>query len=541
MGYVLLWIETLAVSLLLVATLTAVVARFRWRWARSLVWISVTMFLLLFYVLSMLAAFGLRSGRLVTDSLFLGVASLTVVYVVFVLWIRLRPMRRLGERDSPPAAAGWHRGKLALAFGVAVALNLMTSWNLDLAMRQQMAAIRAEAGAMAMAATPARIPDADNAALVYGRVFEWFEADESRRKPWVEQWEARNAEDDDFDYANPDLQRLVEQDAPVLDLLRQAASLPGCRFEQDYLRTNLDVLPELGHMRMASRMLTLTARNRSARGDFSGAVQDVNALFSIAAHAGGGTSQLWTQVGVALHGMAVVTAEEVLASASGSPDVLAAIKIDDCGSHQKRFRRALRLEEALCMATMCQLGGQQDRMAPAGGRGPDLPNMGPLFRVFAMSNQLAEHRRIMEEYGRLASMPYHRAYSGWESHRSMPKHSLGGIGMGIASVLTRLLGTSIAATAESAARGDAYCGTAVAGVAMYHYRATHGRFPEKLDDLVPEFLFEVPQDPFDGAPLKLKQAEGGPVVYSIGPDMTDDGGVPLDDERTGDVTFTLAD
>ncbi len=113
--------------------------------------------------------------------------------------------------------------------------------------------------------------------------------------------------------------------------------------------------------------------------------------------------------------------------------------------------------------------------------------------------------------------------------------------MGIASVLTRLLGTSIAVTAESAARGDAHHGAAVAGVAMYRYRAAHGRFPEKLDDLVPEFLFEVPQDPFDGKPLRLKQAEGGPVIYSIGPNMTDDGGVPIGKERTGDVTFKLAD
>jgi len=41
---------------------------------------------------------------------------------------------------------------------------------------------------------------------------------------------------------------------------------------------------------------------------------------------------------------------------------------------------------------------------------------------------------------------------------------------------------------------------------------------------VPHYLPEVPQDPFDGRQLRYRRLEPGFLVYSIGPDETDDGG-----------------
>ncbi len=65
---------------------------------------------------------------------------------------------------------------------------------------------------------------------------------------------------------------------------------------------------------------------------------------------------------------------------------------------------------------------------------------------------------------------------------------------------------------------------AAAGLAVERYRQKHSRWPEKLADLVPEFLAAVPADPFDGAPLRLARREEGVAVYSIGRDKRDDGG-----------------
>lgn len=63
------------------------------------------------------------------------------------------------------------------------------------------------------------------------------------------------------------------------------------------------------------------------------------------------------------------------------------------------------------------------------------------------------------------------------------------------------------------------------------YRARHGRLPESLADLVPGVLDELPIDPYSGEPLVYRIAEAGDpsaprgfILYSVGPDLTDDGG-----------------
>jgi len=63
-------------------------------------------------------------------------------------------------------------------------------------------------------------------------------------------------------------------------------------------------------------------------------------------------------------------------------------------------------------------------------------------------------------------------------------------------------------------------------LAIERYRLSHGQLPASLDDLVPDHLPGVPQDPFDGRPLRYRRLEPGFIVYSIGPDETDNGGKP---------------
>ena len=63
------------------------------------------------------------------------------------------------------------------------------------------------------------------------------------------------------------------------------------------------------------------------------------------------------------------------------------------------------------------------------------------------------------------------------------------------------------------------------GVAAYRFRLKHTRFPETADELVPEFLDSIPIDVITGDPLKYKLQDNQPLVYSVGADLDDDGGV----------------
>ncbi len=57
----------------------------------------------------------------------------------------------------------------------------------------------------------------------------------------------------------------------------------------------------------------------------------------------------------------------------------------------------------------------------------------------------------------------------------------------------------------------------------------NGRLPETLGELVPEYLDDVPRDDFDGEPLRYDRDKK--VVYSVGEDLTDDGGFTPEEAR----------
>lgn len=64
-----------------------------------------------------------------------------------------------------------------------------------------------------------------------------------------------------------------------------------------------------------------------------------------------------------------------------------------------------------------------------------------------------------------------------------------------------------------------------AALAIERYRLKHSALPESLELLVPEFMAEVPRDPFDDQPLRYIRHDVGYTVYTIGEDSVDNGGL----------------
>ena len=63
------------------------------------------------------------------------------------------------------------------------------------------------------------------------------------------------------------------------------------------------------------------------------------------------------------------------------------------------------------------------------------------------------------------------------------------------------------------------------GIALQRYFLEHGKWPGSLVELSPEFLAEIPTDIVTGNEMLLSFDEQGPIVYSVGNDLDDDGGV----------------
>ena len=235
MGYALLGIENLIVWLLFVATVLACIGRLHRRWLRSILWLLVVSILLLAYMaLTIFTAF-LHFQKVSVVGWFWCTLILTVFFLVGCIWLVRSGLRQDDQESAPTVAGTWPRGKLAIALGVAVALHLMTFWNIDLAARQQLEALRGEAGALALSVAPSRVSDRDNAAIVYEQAFEGLFPMNSREKALKEKWKRwTNPGETGLDVKEPDLRQFLQSNAGRIALLNKAATKPGCYFEHDY-------------------------------------------------------------------------------------------------------------------------------------------------------------------------------------------------------------------------------------------------------------------------------------------------------------------
>jgi hypothetical protein len=99
-------------------------------------------------------------------------------------------------------------------------------------------------------------------------------------------------------------------------------------------------------------------------------------------------------------------------------------------------------------------------------------------------------------------------------------------------------GPTIPATFSKAAIAQTVVNQAATACALERYRLANGQFPDKLEALAPQFISRLPDDVLTGQPYKYRRTDDGKfVLYSVGWNEKDDGGVPgknLFDKEQGD-------
>ncbi|HVX60544.1 MAG TPA: hypothetical protein VHC19_08080 [Pirellulales bacterium] len=98
---------------------------------------------------------------------------------------------------------------------------------------------------------------------------------------------------------------------------------------------------------------------------------------------------------------------------------------------------------------------------------------------------------------------------------------------------------SISEFADALCRGKAQRDAVRCAIAIERYRRLHGELPQTLDALAPEFLPNVPADPFDGAPLRYLRTASGCKIYSVGQDRIDQQGAEGAPGEQLDIVFAL--
>ncbi len=113
-------------------------------------------------------------------------------------------------------------------------------------------------------------------------------------------------------------------------------------------------------------------------------------------------------------------------------------------------------------------------------------------------------------------------------------------------VLEHLLVPAVSSVITKSGVAHTSIQSATLACALERYRLANGRYPDQLDALVPQYIAAVPRDVIDGQPLRYRRDGEGFLLWSIGWNQQDDGGVagltkpdqaseqPRLDEKQGD-------
>jgi hypothetical protein len=112
--------------------------------------------------------------------------------------------------------------------------------------------------------------------------------------------------------------------------------------------------------------------------------------------------------------------------------------------------------------------------------------------------------------------------------------------------LSGLVLSGYASTARRENEGTAMQHLALTALAIERFAGANGHFPNQLADLADKLLSsEALEDPFSGFALIYRPTEHGYILYSVGPDRQDNGGLEpsrkneSDDKASYDITFIV--
>ncbi len=133
----------------------------------------------------------------------------------------------------------------------------------------------------------------------------------------------------------------------------------------------------------------------------------------------------------------------------------------------------------------------------------------PIARVFIIPDEVAAMHELFEHYRQAPRSAQDESPRNWEDLRKF-----------VATEPTGIFGAVFIRPKHQAIVGDAASlatlrRTSRTGLATAAFHRKYGKFPERLEQLVPEFLPSLPIDPRDGQTLRIKPlADGGVVVYA---------------------------
>jgi GYF domain 2 len=316
----------------------------------------------------------------------------------------------------------------------------------------------------------------------------------------------------------------LERNQRALDLFQKGVNCSGSRYPIDLTKGANTLLPHLAKLKQVAQLAELSAIMQADSRQPANAGQGVSLALASARSLEAEPLLISQLVRVANQGVAANALEQVVNHVTLGPETLAQLQtaFDHASQYEAAgtgFTRALVGERASGLETFDLPPEKLRELLPGGPAGAQAAG-----QEKALAN-LKEQQTFYDETlnqlftARKESFPDRLKAGETLAPRITEAQSKG-------YVLCTMLLPALARTTITEAAALARLHLAQTAVALELFRAANGNsYPNSLNELAPKFLSAVPNDPFDGQPLRYRKAGEGYVLHSIGPNLKDDGAV----------------
>ena len=531
MGFALLWLESQALALLFICVVYAVSGRIEKSLPRVAIRVAAFLLPACWGGAYILIAVYLHLGSIEPDWFLAYTISWAAIYLCGFFIIRRFALK---GKDAVQACGSWSRPVLIASLGIVLLLFLTTYFKMDMDARAELASAQTWGLAAAVRVKPAPVPYDKNGARLYLKAFEGIA---------LPNWASR-IRDPGFIPNMQDTEAVLKENQPALFLLDRAARMPDVSFmpnpaEDRFWPSYETKLPPTYEAMQAAFLLGLDAFLRISRGETEAAFARIKMIGDLAAF----FSRTPYFITNALSGRLMKIQKAVLErSFAFSPKVHEQMfdSIEAQGFLMESFRRALIMEEGMFFYSYSKDVSTNPLCALLFTNGNDALNyflcLFP-YRIFVLDSELDFYDRFWKKTYDFFSKPF---YAEFQKHQEWEK-DMGRHPGGIISAITL---AKISGYAINAIVGEANRRLTRLAIATSAYYSEKGAYPARIDNLVPEYIKQIPMDPFDGKPLRMTATAEGVAFYSIGPDFEDNSGSvtdgTLDDKkRSGDIVFRL--
>lgn len=304
------------------------------------------------------------------------------------------------------------------------------------------------------------------------------------------------------------------------------------------------LLPHLAEFRKLAFSLRWRALLSAEQGRYQDAFDDIKACYRYGQHLLGNKTLIEQLVGTAIETIAVKTIHDIIAKYQINSAILAALQQNlEQVIASEDFSMSLKIEKLMiydeiqrCF-TEDRFGGGHlypkrisELMSCTSPEEYFRPSTSNILHVLFTHPNKRQTRdmtdRLFSYYGNIAhKSPTQIRNEGIDVKKETMKMAKGNV----------LLEMSIPAyinLLELGPRKKIDLEATLATIAILRYKQDTGNYPDGLDELITaNYLKELPIDPYSDKALRYEKTEDGFIIYSVGPNFTDDGGKIVRDEQ----------